>query len=126
MRPFRHPISPAQRVSGPTRPTVERALDHPNGPRAAVVAAPDERVRPALRAGQQVQRFIASLALRFVEVGRPLAALAEDRGDRMAGGGHARVVALGVGSPIDLDLDDPPRPLAPEPGGRSLHGSTDS
>ena len=87
-------------------------------------AGPHERARTTLRAGQQLQRFMAGVALRLVEVGCPLATLAQDRADRMASTGNAGAVALRVVSPVDLDLDDPPRPLARESGSRLLHGVT--
>lgn len=129
--PFRRPGVVAYDSPDPTTPSIpSRAagsaeggpLNDPNGSGApVVVACPHERIRPALRAHHEIQRLVAICARVFVQVRGSLPLLPQDLGDRVRSAGDIRVIALGVGDAIELDLNHPTRALSPESGRCSLH-----
>ena len=110
---------------GAARPAVQRFVHDPDWSHVeAMTTRSREGVSPALGAGDKVQRLVALRAFLLVQVWIAPGLLPEDLGDRVRRTREVAVGALGVWHAIDLDLDRPTIPFAPDSRPSVIHAQT--
>jgi hypothetical protein len=107
---------------GAARPAVQRFVHDSDWSHVeAVTTRSREGVSPALGAGDKVQRLVALRAFLLVQVWIAPGLLPEDLGDRVRRTREVGVGAFGVWHAVDLDLDRPTIPFAPDARPSVIH-----